>query len=97
MDWAVKKRTGRIFFDHNMNGRGRTLNAAYSPRRIPGAWVSTPVSWDELAAVEPGDFRLSTVIERLRDNGDPWQGILAARHDLTRVFNLPGQASEASK
>jgi len=20
MDWAVKKRTGKIFFDHNMNG-----------------------------------------------------------------------------
>jgi bifunctional non-homologous end joining protein LigD len=90
MDWAVKKRTGKIFFDHNMNGRGRTLNAAYSPRRIPGAWVSTPVSWDELATVEPGDFSVSTVIERLRDNGDPWQGILAARHDLTRVFKLPG-------
>jgi bifunctional non-homologous end joining protein LigD len=90
MDWAVKKRTGKIFFDHNMNGRGRTLNAAYSPRRIPGAWVSTPLSWDELAAAEPGHFWLSTVIERLRHNGDPWQGILAARHDLTRVFNLPG-------
>jgi bifunctional non-homologous end joining protein LigD len=90
MDWAVKKRTGKIFFDHNMNGRGRTLNAAYSPRRVPGAWVSTPVSWDELAAAEPDNFWLSTVIERLRDNGDPWQGILAARHDLARVFNLTG-------
>jgi len=26
----------------------------------------------------------------LRDNGDPWQGILDARHDLTRVLNLAG-------
>lgn len=86
MDWAVEKRTGRIFFDHNMNGRGRTLNAAYSPRRIPGAWVATPVTWDELAQVEPGNFTLSTMTARLRHNGDPWQGILQARHDLTRVF-----------
>ena len=86
MEWAVEKRTGKIFFDHNMNGRGRTLNAAYSPRRIPGAWVATPVTWEELPQVEPGRFSLSTVPERLRDNGDPWQGILQARHDLTRVF-----------
>jgi bifunctional non-homologous end joining protein LigD len=86
MDWAVEKRTGKIFFDHNMNGRGRTLNAAYSPRRIPGAWVCTPVTWEELGRVEPGLFKLSTVPDRLRDNGDPWQGILQARHDLTRVF-----------
>jgi bifunctional non-homologous end joining protein LigD len=88
MDWAVEKRTGRIFFDHNMNGRGRTLNAAYSPRRIAGAWVCTPVTWDELATAEPGDFRLSTMTDRLRDNGDPWQGILDARHDLARVLDL---------
>jgi len=86
MEWAVEKRTGKIFFDHNMNGRGRTLNAAYSPRRIPGAWVATPVTWDELEKVEPGAFRLSTMADRLRDNADPWQGILQARHDLTRVF-----------
>jgi bifunctional non-homologous end joining protein LigD len=86
MEWAVEKRTGKIFFDHNMNGRGRTLNAAYSPRRIPGAWVATPVTWEELGETEPGLYSLSTLAERLRDNGDPWQGILQARHDLTRMF-----------
>lgn len=89
MDWQVEKRTGKIFFDHNMNGRGRTLNAAYSPRRIAGAWCCTPVTWDELPRVQPGDFRLSTMADRLRDNGDPWQGILDARHDLARVLDLP--------
>jgi bifunctional non-homologous end joining protein LigD len=88
MDWAVEKRTGKIFYDHNMNGRGRTLNAAYSPRRVPGGPVAMPLTWDELPQVEPGDFRLLTVGPRLRENGDPWQGIDAARHDLTRVFDL---------
>jgi bifunctional non-homologous end joining protein LigD len=86
MEWQVEKRTGKIFFDHNMNGRGRTLNAAYSPRRIPGAWVATPLTWDELADAEPGRFNLLTLPARLGHNGDPWQGILQARHDLTRVF-----------
>ncbi|MBV8402554.1 MAG: non-homologous end-joining DNA ligase, partial [Gammaproteobacteria bacterium] len=32
MEWAVPKRTGKIFIDYNMNVRGKTLNSAYSPR-----------------------------------------------------------------
>jgi len=36
MEWSVDKRTGKIFIDHNMNVRGRTLNAAYSPRGLTG-------------------------------------------------------------
>ena len=87
MDWSVVKRTGKIFFDHNMNGRGRTLNAAYSPRLVSSAAVSMPLSWDELAVAEPSDFRLSTAVERLRDNADSWQGILGARHDLIRILD----------
>jgi len=87
MDWSVVKRTGKIFFDHNMNGRGRTLNAAYSPRLVSSAAVSMPLSWDELAVAEPNDFRLWTAVERLRDNGDSWQGILGARHDLIRILD----------
>jgi bifunctional non-homologous end joining protein LigD len=94
MDWAVEKRTGRIFFDHNMNGRGRTLNAAYSPRRVAGACVATPVTWEDLATVEPVDLDLSTVAARLRDNGDPWGAILDARHDLTRVFDRAGSKAD---
>ena len=31
MEWAVEKRTGKIFIDYNMNVRGKTLNVAYSP------------------------------------------------------------------
>lgn len=90
MDWSVDKRTGKIFVDHNMNGRGRTLGAAYSPRRIAGAWVSMPLSWDELAAAQPGDFRVPTAFERLRAVGDRWAAFPAARHNLTRVLNLAG-------
>ena len=43
MEWAVKKRTGKIFIDYNMNVRGKTLNVAYSPRGVPGAPVSMPL------------------------------------------------------
>ena len=33
MEWAVEKRTGKIFIDYNMNVRGKTLNVAYSTTR----------------------------------------------------------------
>ena len=49
MEWSVPKRTGKIFMDYNMNVRGKTLNVAYSPRGAPGAPVSMPLTWDELA------------------------------------------------
>ena len=44
MEWAVEKRTGKIFIDYNMNVRGKTLNVAYSPRGVPGAPVSMPLT-----------------------------------------------------
>ena len=34
MEWAVEKRTDKIFIDYNMNVRGKTLNVAYSPRGV---------------------------------------------------------------
>ena len=49
LEWSVPKRTGKIFMDYNMNVRGKTLNVAYSPRGEPGAPVSMPLTWDELA------------------------------------------------
>ena len=59
MEWSVPKRTGKIFMDHNMNVRGKTLNVAYSPRGEPGAPVSMPLTWEELASAHPLDYRLT--------------------------------------
>ena len=53
MEWSVPKRTGKIFMDYNMNVRGKTLNVAYSPRGEPGAPVSMPLTWEELAERPP--------------------------------------------
>ena len=69
MDWAVKKRTGKIFMDYNMNVRAKTLNVAYSPRGAPGAPMSMPLTWDELKKAHPLDYRLHNVIDRLRGAG----------------------------
>jgi bifunctional non-homologous end joining protein LigD len=82
MDWAVKKRTGKVFFDHNQNARGKTLASIYSPRPLPEAAVSMPLRWDELGSVYPTDFTILSAPERLAEVGDLWDGILEAKHDL---------------
>ena len=49
--WWKEERGERIFVDFNQNCRDRTIASAYSLRPIPGAPVSTPMTWEELAGV----------------------------------------------
>jgi DNA ligase D-like protein (predicted polymerase) len=73
--WWKEERGERIFVDFNQNSRDRTIASAYSLRPLPGAPVSTPMTWDELAGVtDPKQYNLFTVPERMAD-GDPWAGI----------------------
>lgn len=73
--WWKEERGERIFVDFNQNNRDRTIASAYSLRPLPGAPVSTPMSWEELAGVtDPRELNLFTVPERLAD-GDPWAAI----------------------
>ena len=86
MEWATEKRTGKIFIDYNMNVRGKTLNVAYSPRSVPGAPVSMPLTWEELEAAEPLDFTLGNALARLEKTGDRWHDALSVKQSLTQAF-----------
>ena len=56
--WWKEERGERIFVDFNQNNRDRTIASAYSLRPIPGAPVSTPMTWEELKDVtDPGDVQ----------------------------------------
>ncbi len=90
LDRTVERRTGKIFFDHNQNGRGRTLAAPYSPRPTYLATVSVPITWDELGSVYPTDFTIATLPARLGKVGDLWQGILENKQDLRPIFEGEG-------
>jgi len=76
--WWKEERGERIFIDFNQANRDRTMAGAYSPRALPGATVSTPITWDELADVDPSAFTVRSLPERLADVGDPWWGLLDA-------------------
>ncbi len=69
--WWRKDRDPRtVFVDYNQNARDHTMACAYSLRGVPDGTVSTPVTWEEVADVEPRDFTLATVPERFRKLGD---------------------------
>lgn len=88
VNWWKEERGERIFVDFNQNCRDRTIASAYSLRPIPGAPVSTPMSWSELADVkDPGEFNLITVPERLAD-GDPWAAMDDTEHSLQPLLDL---------
>jgi len=58
--WWKEERVG-VFLDYNQNARDRTVASAYSVRPVADGRVSTPLEWDEVPDVEPGDLRLDTV------------------------------------
>ncbi len=98
VEWSVPKRTGKIFMDYNMNVRGKTLNVAYSPRGAPGAPVSMPLSWQELAGAHPLDFRLTNAAERLAGTGDRWRDALKIKQNLENaVSSQPFAGSKQRK
>lgn len=77
MNWWKEERGERIFIDFNQANRDRTMAGAYSPRALPSATVSTPLTWDELEGVDPAAFTVRSVPQRLADVGDPWADLLA--------------------
>lgn len=86
--WWKEERGQRIFVDYNQNNRDRTIASAYSLRPKPGAPVSTPLSWAELAGLDdPRELNIVTVPDRLADP-DPWAGIDDVPHGLAPLLRL---------
>jgi DNA ligase D len=80
--WWKEERGQRVFVDFNQAARDRTIAGAYSPRPLPAATVSTPLTWEELGGVEPSDFTVLTVPTRLGEQGDPWEHFADLPGDL---------------
>ena len=71
--WWKEERHG-VFIDYNQNARDKSVSSAYGVR--PTGYVSTPLTWDELADVEIEDFPLDRFAEdRYAKVGDLSKGI----------------------
>ncbi|WP_446721174.1 non-homologous end-joining DNA ligase [Luteococcus sp. H138] len=76
---AKQERPNRIFVDHLQNQAARNTIAPYSLRARAFESVSTPLTWDEVAAVDSPDalqFRADEVLHRVEQHGDLWADLL---------------------
>ena len=72
-------RGGKVFVDWSQNNAAKTTVAPYALRARQEPWVSTPVTWDEVAACrKPKDlqFRAEAVLDRVDDLGDLFAPLL---------------------
>ncbi len=82
MEWNIKERAGKVFFDHNQNSRAKTLASVFSVRPTPLATVSMPIKWDRLIDILPTDFTLLNVPEIIKKSENPWKQMLEDRQDI---------------
>jgi DNA primase len=52
-----------------------------------------PLTWEELEAAEPLDFRVGNVLRRLEKAGDRWHDIFDSKQSLARAFDSAGRDS----
>jgi len=81
------KRKDKIYIDYLQNRPIQTICAPYSIRPKPGAPVSAPLHWDEVKkGLKISDFTIKNIFERLRAEGDLFDGILGKGIDLNKIL-----------
>ena len=83
-------RGGRILVDTGRNGYSATFAAAYTVRARPGAPVSAPCTWDEIARGEigPQTFTVRNMADRVASVGDLWDDMRRRGRSLRRPIEL---------
>jgi DNA ligase D len=93
--WRKDRDPAQLFVDYNQNTRDHTIAAAYSVRGVPEARVSTPVRWEEVPDVHPGDFTVRTVPERFARIGDLHHDIDDHVFDITPLLEWAARDERA--
>jgi bifunctional non-homologous end joining protein LigD len=83
--WRVAERRG-VFVDFGQNARDRTIACAYSVRPTADARVSAPLAWEEVAGVDPADFTVERMGDRVAAVGDLTAGMWRRKASLLPRF-----------
>jgi DNA ligase D len=84
--WRKDRPDDKVFVDYNQNARDHTIASAWSIRGVPAGTVSTPITWDEIPDVVPGELTLATVPARFLKTGDLHAGIDDAHYRLDTLL-----------
>jgi bifunctional non-homologous end joining protein LigD len=84
----LRKRGNRIYVDYLQNGLGKTVCSPYSVRPRENATVSTPLHWEELTRINPGEFTIFTILNRLENIGDIFHEVLNDRQELENAAQM---------
>ncbi len=95
--WRKDRDPASIFVDYNQNARDHTIASAYSVRGTPEGRVSAPVTWEEVATAEPGDFTIATMPERFARLGDLHGDIDAHPFAITPLLEWADRDERAGK
>lgn len=85
---AVADRHGKVFIDVHRNAHSQTVASVYSVRPRPGAPVSAPIAWDEVADLENGDITIANLWPRLERHGDLFAPVIAGGQTLDEAEAL---------
>ncbi|MDZ4248355.1 MAG: DNA ligase, partial [Patescibacteria group bacterium] len=87
LERSPHKRQGRVYLDFLQNNRAQTMAAPYCVRPVPGATVSAPLEWDEVKeSVDPRDFTIRNIEQRVQEVGDLWKPVLGKGIDLQKAL-----------
>ncbi len=83
---VVAKRKNKVYVDYLQNVIGKTICAPYSVRPRPGAPVSAPIGWSELAEISSRSFNIKNILGRLDQINEHFKPVLTDCQKLERAF-----------
>ncbi len=88
MERVISARGGKVYLDWLQNGHGRLIASPFCARPAPGAPVSTPLDWSEVApGLDPKRFTIKTVPERMKQRKtDPMAPVVDEEPNLTAAL-----------
>jgi bifunctional non-homologous end joining protein LigD len=87
LERSIASRNGKMYLDFLQNRPGATIAGPYSLRPKPGATVSMPLNWDEVKlGLTIQDFNIHNAMDRLKETGDLFQGVLGYGIDLEKTL-----------
>ena len=85
---AKDLRPHKVLVDWSQNNPAKTTVAPYSLRARPQPTVSTPLTWDEVAAAEGLSFTSADVLARVDEHGDLFADVLSDEHRVRLTKTL---------